>query len=176
MIKKVLFIIILLIIASGTVFAQAESYSYRNTLAITFGIVGVEGSYELMLGNHFSLLLSGFYTIKPFIDEAGAALKTRIYPLNGIFHIDLGLGYIYGQGYIGGAVDMFLFISFIGWFIDHEFFNQEGGLLIQPSLGWKIPVGRNKNLMIPVDLGVDLRISKNFDFWTYIRVGFGYSF
>ena len=176
MYKKILLVLFLFVIMSGSVFAQSEYSPYRNTFAVTVDILGIEGSYELMLGNHFSMLLSGFYNNMFFFDKTGAALKARVYPFKGIFHLDLGLGYIYGRGYLSGSTSFMLLVITFGLIGGNVIFPKEGGFLVQPGLGWKIPVGINKNIVIPIDLGFDIRASKIPDVWLYSRIGLGFSF
>ena len=179
--KRSFFLFIILLIIEGGVFAQSEDRA-KNSIALQFGVIGAELSYERIISRHFSLLADVSYTTLIFMDEFTASAKARWYPFGKAFFLDLGLGFSYGKGIVGFMSDTLLTVITFGyWLTIKDFDNDEfrtGGFLIQPSLGWKIDIGQEDGFVLPISMGLDFKIKKGAvpDFLPYLRIGLGYSF
>ena len=179
MTKKLLLTFVVLLIISGHVFSQ-EKERAKNAVTLQFGIIGAELSYERMFNRRFSILADVSYTTLIFVDEFTASVKGRWYPFKRAFYLDMGLGYTYGKGAIGMMADMVLGVVSFGYYFlredyDRNFF-RTSGFLIQGGLGWKIDIGKQDHFVLPIGMGVDVKIGEMPDFLPYIRIGVGYAF
>ena len=179
MAKKLLLLLISLLIFTGTVFTQ-EPQKAKNAIMVSFGVIGAELSYERMFNRHLSVLADVSYTTLIFVDEFTASGKGRWYPFGKAFYLDLGLGFSYGKGMIGFMGDMILSVLTFGYYLTVKNFENDefrtGGFLIQGCMGWKIDIGKQDRIVLPISMGVDFRISGVPDFLPYIRIGLGYAF
>ena len=177
MAKRIALIFIVLLVVSGAVFAQERAH---NTVALSFGIVGVEASYERMFNRYLSVLGSASATTILFMDEITASVQGRWYPFGRAFHLDLGLGYTYGMGvgnFMGKAILGAMTLGLIFLIPDYIDKNpRKGGLLIQTGLGWKIDVGKPDGFVLPITLGLNFRAAETPDVMPYMRLGLGYAF
>ena len=171
--------LIVLIIVSGSIFAQEQERA-KNSIALSFGVVGAELSYERIFNRRLSVLADVSYTTLLFMDEFTAAAKGRWYPFGRAYYLELGLGYSYGKGVVGFLGDMFLTIFTFGWYLSQKDFENDvfrtGGFLIQPGMGWKIDIGKTDRFVLPISMGLDIKIAEMPDFLPYLRFGLGYSF
>ena len=175
MTKKVLFLCLIILIAGGAVFAQGFA---RSSVAVQFTLIGASASYEFIISPHFSLLGEVAYTTMVLINEFSAAAKARWYPFGKAFYLDLGLGYCYGRGYIDFTADMVMIVLTLGYWLYTKDWDEpyRGGFLIQPGLGWKIDIGKPDGFVLPISMGLDIKIGEYPDFFPYFRIGIGYSF
>jgi len=176
--KRVFLILLVLLVISGSVFAQDRA---KNSIAVSAGVIGAELSYERILTPHFSLLADTSYTTLFFMDEFTVSGKGRWYPFGKAFFFDLGLGYSYGKGVVGFMGDMLLTVITFGyWLSVKDFENDElrsGGFLIQPGLGWKLDIGKPDGFVLPISAGMNIKFSSDMpDLMPYLRIGLGYSF
>ena len=182
MVKKTAVFLVLLI-AAGGLFAQeitiVENEKPKNTAALSFGFIGVEGSYERQFNNYLSVLVDASYTTLVLMDEFTASVKGRWYPFGKTFYLDLGLGYSYGYGTVNLMKDMILTTLTFGWWLTQIDYDniRTGGFLIQPGLGWKIDVGKPGAFVLPIGMGLDFKIGPEIpDVTPFFRIGLGYSF
>jgi len=180
-IKKIILLFIIFILISGAVFAREQERA-NNSIVVGVGLVGVELSYERMFNRYLSAVASVSYTELIFMNEFTASGKGRFYPFGGIFFMELGVGYTYGKGVVGGIADMMLALLTFGWWltqIEEDDIFRTGGLLIQPGIGWKIG-GKTPGLVMPISMGINfkrpLKDGDIPDFMPYFRIGIGYSF
>jgi len=178
--KSILFIVIILLLVSGGVFAQ-EKERPNNTISLSFGVIGAGLSYEYMFGRHLSVLADISCQTMIFADEFTASGKGRWYPFGRAFYLEMGLGYVYGRGMVNMMKEMVLGVMTLGlyWLLmdDPDDDHRTGGLLVQPGLGWKIDIGKPGGLVLPIGMGLDIKINKEMpDFMPYFRIGLGYSF
>jgi len=181
MVKKIVISLVFISMVVSGLSAQEDSSADRalNNISVGFGIITIGGSYERMFGRHFSLLADLSYTNIGIIEETTASLKGRVYPFGKAFFLDLGLGYTYGRGLINAMKDMILGILTFGWWftqIDLEDANNHC-FLVQPGIGWKIDIGKQDAFVLPINMGLDLRLGAEVpDVVPYFRIGVGYSF
>ena len=182
--KKVTLMLLVLIVAAGGLFAQNEEKA-KNAVAVQFGFIGVEASYERMFNRHFSVLGDMSYTYLILADEFTLSAKGRVYPFGGAFYLELGLGYAYGHSLSDRMGDLVLSVLTFGWWltqIDKDRLAPNGGFLIQPALGWKIDIGKKDHFVLPISLGLDFKLikiddsGKLPDALPYLRIGVGYAF
>lgn len=176
MTKRFFLFFICLLVLIGGVFAQSEERA-KNNISLSAGIIGAELSYERMFNRHFSVLADVSYTTLIVMDEFTVSGKGRWYPFGKIFYLDLGLGFSYGEGVAGAVGDMILLLfTFGNHDVESDVF-RSGGFLIQPGLGWKIDIGKPDGFVLPVAMGLDIKLgSEVSDFMPYLRAGLGYSF
>ena len=178
MFKRILIAFIILLIITGVVFGQEQPRA-KNAMSLSFGFIGSELSYERMFNRHFSVLADVSYTTLLLFDMFTASAKARVYPFGKTFYLDVGLGYVYGRGVFGGVGNLVLGIFTLGyyWAITGEDpFARTSGFLVQPSLGWKIDIGKQDHFLLPISMGVDIKIAELSDFLPFIRIGVGYAF
>jgi hypothetical protein len=187
MCKRIIVMLFLVTAAAGNIFAE-ETQRASNRIALSLGLIGAEVSYEKVLSPYFSILGQVSYNNWVITDSISVAGKGRIYPFGGAFYLDLGLGFSNGYNatdLIGEFVaDLILGIFTFGlWFTTEEYQNRvysdverENGFLIQPGLGWNIDIGKKDHFMMPIGMGLDIRISNNPAILYYFRIGLGYAF
>ena len=185
--KKLFLFITLIVLISVTMFAEdaapAKKYSgnTHNTFVLSFGVIGVEASYEYNFNRFLSVMADVSYTTMVFMDEFTAAGKGRWYPFGKRFYLELGLGYSYGKGVTGFIGDMLLGVMTLGiyWAVkdwENDIF-RSSGFLVQPGLGWKFDIGKKPGaFVLPIGLGVDIMIKDIPDWLPFLRIGVGYSF
>ena len=181
MFKKIVLLIVVLLVISGALFAQDRA---KNSIALSFGFIGAELSYERIFNRYLSVLGDVSFTTLVFVYDFSASAKTRVYPFGGAFFLDLGMGYTYSTGMVAGfgslIRDMILTVFTFGYWlkkIDMDDYKPSGGFLFQPGLGWKIDVGKPDGFVLPISMGLDIKVNKKHpDFMPYLRIGVGYSF
>ena len=176
--KKALLLVLLMLIIAGVVFAQADA---KNTAAVQITFLGVAGSYERMFTPHFSLLAEAAFTTLGIADEFTASGKARWYPFGKAFYLEMGLGLAYGHSFSNFIGNFLLGVITFGWWFTTDEFNatinkRTGGFLLQPGLGWKIDIGQPGGLVLPIGMGLDIKVSAPPDILPYFRIGLGYSF
>ena len=174
--KRAFLLLVILLIASGSLFAQNRA---KNSVLVQFGIIGAELSYERILSPHFSLLADVSYTTLGIVDELTASGKGRWYPFGGAFYLEMGVGYAYGRSFSNFIGNMFLGMVTFGWWftqLDEDDFARTGGFLLQPGMGWKIDIGKPDGFVLPISLGLDIKTGAPPDILPYLRIGVGYSF
>jgi len=209
MIKRTLTVFLLLFIIAGNVFAQEQEQEQeqeqkqeqqkqteetaKNRIGYTIGLVGVELSYERLIVPHFSFLCQVTYNNWLVADSLAFSGKARWYPFGKTFYMDLGLGYSNGYNYTGEIAELFgdliLGIVSLGlWFYSDQFQEKEAsneivrnhGVLIQPGLGWNIDIGKKNRFMMPIGMGMDIRVVPDkldkSAFLPYFRLGLAYAF
>ena len=176
--KSFLALIVLLVFASG-IHAQ-EQRRAKNSIAVSFGILGAELSYERMFNRYFSVLADTSYTTLILIDEFTLSGKGRVYPFGGAFYLEMGLGFSYGRGVTDFMTNMLLGVLTFGYYFttldDDDFLRRRAGFLLQPGLGWKIDIGKPDGFVLPINMGMDIRVGSLPDILPYLRIGLGYSF
>ncbi|MDR2517231.1 MAG: hypothetical protein LBC88_07615 [Spirochaetaceae bacterium] len=183
MAKKLFFVMMIAALSTGGVFAEeappVEASRAKNTAAVTVGLIGVEASYERSLTRNFSVLADVSYSNVFFVgDSYTAAIRGRWYPWGKTFFLDLGLGYGNTVGLLGSTAEFVLLILTLG-LVRPDAINDAlrvQGLLVAPSMGWKIDVGKPGGFVIPVVLGLDVVVGGRTDVVPYARVGVGFSF
>jgi len=187
MIKRTALLLIVLFAAAGGIFAQDRQRA-KNALSVSVGVLGAELGYERMFGERFSVLAGASYTRLFIVEEFTASVKGRAYPFGGVFFLDLGLGYTYGRGLVkaveGAMEDMLLVLLTFGWWSsqigDVEICKRTSGFLIQPGLGWKIDFGKPDGFILPISMGLDIKLVNlsrdGLDVMPYLRIGVGYAF
>ena len=180
--KKLLLSLIILIIISGFVFSQEQAKA-KNAITFSINIIGAEVNYERMFGRHLSVLADASARTLVFINEFTVSGKGRWYPFGGAFYMEMGLGYIYGNGLLGFTRDSTVAVLALIFFpmiplmdIDYEFLKKSGGLLVQPGMGWKIDIGKPNGFILPIGMGINFKIGEDPDFLPYLRIGLGYAF
>ena len=177
--NRVLCLLIFFFLFPAFTFTEEQDRA-KNAVALSFGIFGAEASYERMFSRHLSVLADVSYTTMIFMDEFTVSGKGRWYPFGKTFYLDLGLGYTYGKGVVGFMGDMILGVMTFGyyWLVkdwEDDIF-RTGGFLIQPGIGWKIDIGKPDKFVLPIGLGVDIKVAEVPDFMPYFRIGLGYAF
>ena len=185
--KKKLIFLLLMAVSAINLYSQNDERAV-NRIVFSAGLVGAEISYERVFSEKFSILASVSYNNWLFVDSLSISGKARYYPFNGTFFIDIGLGYSNGYNISGEFAeligDLLLGIITFGlWFTTEHFqdrFNEaperEHGFLIQPGMGWNFDIGRQDRFMLPVAMGLDIRISENWAIMPYFRIGLAYAF
>jgi hypothetical protein len=180
MVMKKLIILVVLAFCAGGLFSEEKEGKNqerpKNAIALTFGAIAVEASYERALTDHFSVLASVSYNWFFFGDETAAAVKARWYPWAGAFFLEMGAGYANTIGLAGGYGNIMLLFLTLGLSGDQYENFRIHGLLLAPALGWRFDPGKPGGVIIPLNLGVDYIIGSRIDFVPYARVGVGFSF
>jgi len=184
MAKKLLLIFIIFLMISGFAFSRERELSNaKNAISLSFSFIGIEASYERIFNSHFSVLADASYMTLVFMEELTASGKARWYPFGRAFYMELGLGYTYGSGivrfYSDAAVFMFaiIFLPLLPLLdSEYEFGRRTGGLLVQGGMGWKIDIGKRDGFVLPISMGINLKIGEEPDFVPYFRLGLGYAF
>ena len=200
--KIIALAVIVMLAASGRIFAQTEAGGDAeaggnnimgngiieiddtglppNTIAVSFGIIGIEGSYERAFNKYFSALFDVSFTTLIVFNEFTASVKARWYPCGKIFFFDLGMGYSYGNAGILNSTVGLLGVVLIFPLLDPGFqklFQPTHGFLIQPGLGWQIGLGAQKKWVLPIIMGLDFKVGPELpDIMPYLRIGLGYRF
>ena len=178
--KKALLLLIIIMVVTGSVFAQQERA--KNNFTLQLGVIGAELSYERIFTPHFSLLADVSYFYLILGDEFTASGKVRWYPFGKAWYLEMGAGYVYGRSLfpvVGEAIGQLLlmFMSFFLYIPDGlHTIERTHGLILQPAMGWKIDIGRPDGWVLPISLGMDIKIARLPDFIPYLRIGLGYSF
>ncbi|GHU70360.1 hypothetical protein FACS189450_04670 [Spirochaetia bacterium] len=195
MTKKLFLAAFILIIITGGLFSQewAEPEPAKNTFTLGVGLLSAELSYERTLSSHFSVLVDASYNYF-FSHGYTAAVRGRWYPWGKVFFLDLGLGYGnslgingFSVGLAGGLVVWLFTFTNVNLFEMVDVFGalRSSGPLISPGLGWKIDIGKPNGFSLTINTGVDVIINLArpvlfeflpYDYMSYTRVGFGYSF
>ena len=186
--RNVLLLIILMAVTAGSLYGQEEADA-KNIIGLSVGFIGAEISYERVFSPYFSVLGQVSYSTWVFADSLSVLGKARWYPFGGAFFLDLGIGYSNGYNLTDEIVEIFAdillgMISFGLWFLSDEYqsrdhllgVERENSLLVQSGLGWNIDIGKKNHFMLPVSLGMDIRILKNPVFLPYLRLGLSYAF
>ena len=185
--KKIILLLIVLSVISGSVFAQEQDAEAevkneraKNSIAGSFGIIGAALSYERIFNRYFSVLADTSYTTLVLIDEFTVAGKGRVYPFGGAFYLEMGLGFSYGRGMTDLMVNMLLGVLTFGYYFttleEDDLLKRRAGFLVQPGLGWKIDIGKKDGFVLPINLGVNIRVGDVPDALPFLRIGLGYSF
>jgi len=172
---------------------QDENHVWaKNRIALSAGMIGAELSYERLFSRHFSVLGQVSYSNWIFADSISVSGKARLYPFGKTFYLELGLGYSNGYN-LGDDLTKFIgdlmlgLITFGLWFTTDQFkennkeldSSRDHGLLLQTGLGWNIDIGKPDGFMLPIGMGLDIRIAANDilpPILPYLRIGLGYSF
>ena len=175
--KKIILLVAILLVFSTAVFAQKGA----NIVAVSAGIVGGELSYERTLNDNVSVLGAVSFTTLVFMHEFTVSGKARWYPFGGAFFLDMGLGFSHGRGMYAFAEDfaqIMLYMFTFGALPEDGLTPKDttGGLLLQPGLGWNISLGNSGRMYLPIALGANIKIAKEFDLMPVIRIGLGFSF
>jgi len=147
--KKIIFILILVLVFSGALFAQEDRPANirSNWLSGELSLLGAGLRYERMLSQKWSVGINAYWnSLFWFWNELEAGLSFRFYPCGRTFFTGLGLGFhihsgTYEYEYSGGTYTWFGTVTGgavapeIGWKID---VGKEGGFFIQPGI--KVPV------------------------------------
>ena len=177
--KKNFLTLVVLCGVIGGVFAQNQERA-NNSIALSFGFIGAQLSYERMFNRYFSVLADTSYTTLILIDEFTLSGKGRVYPFGGAFYLEMGLGLSYGRGVTDFMTNMLLGVLTFGYYFttldDDAFFQRKAGFLLQPGLGWKIDIGKTDAFVLPIGMGLDIKVGKSPDILPYLRIGLGYSF
>ena len=134
--KKVYLFVVLVFIMAGVVFA--EGGGQRNWISGEISLLGVGARYERMLNDNFSIGATAFFNSFLFFwNSYGIQATARWYPWVSNFYAEIGLGY----GFVStGEYDA-------------------NGLMITPTIGWRIDVGRpggfyiNPMIAVPITVG-----------------------
>jgi len=176
MVKKRFVVILLIFVVCGALFAQERA---KNSFAVSFGVFGAELSYERIFNRHFSVLADVSYFSLILTDELAVTGNARVYPFGKAFYLNLGLGYAYGRSSVEMFSSLILGIITWGWYfttLDEDVFTRKHGFAIQPSIGWKIDIGKPDAFVLPISLGVDIKTGRIPGYLPYLRIGLGYSF
>jgi len=177
--KRIFLLVMVLFVVISGVFAQNQAKA-KNSIAVSFGIFGAELSYERMFNRYFSVLADTSYTTFILVDEFTLSGKGRVYPFGGAFYLEMGLGFSYGRGVTDFMTNMILGALTFGWYFttldDNDFFQRKAGFLLQPGLGWKIDIGKPDAFVLPISMGLDVKVGNSPDILPYLRIGLGYSF
>ena len=182
MAKKILCVVIILFTAV-CVFAQ-DGRNGKNNISLSAGIFGAEAAYEYSLNRFLSLIGDVSYSWLGIADEFTVSAKGRIYPFGGVYFLELGLGFAYGHSITDRIGDILLGALTLGWYftqVPENRFDPNGGFLVQPGMGWKVPLG-NSALTMPISMGLDFKLvkinedGKLPDAFPWLRVGLGYTF
>ena len=179
MTKKLFLAFIVFSVISGGAFAQDQERA-RNTIAASFSILGAALSYERMFNRHFSVLAEASYNTLVLIEEFTFSGKARWYPFGRAFYLELGLGLSYGRGITAIMTSLILGMFTFGWYFttldEEDFLARRAGFLVQPGMGWKIDIGRPGGFVLPISMGLNLKLGEVPDILPFLRIGLGYSF
>jgi len=192
--RKMIILLFLAIIVCGSIFAEDEMDIERakNRVALTFGLIGADLSYELVLNPYFSVLGQAAYNFWFVADSLSFTGRGRVYPFGKSFFLDMGLGYSNGYnitketGEAVGHLILGLF-TFGLWFSSDQYKEWEEksgeikgrvhGFAIQPAIGWNIDTGKPDKMMMPISMGLDIRRAEDGRTITpFFRMGVGYAF
>ena len=178
--KRMLLLVIILLIVIGGAFAQ-EKERTNSTITLGVGILSAAFNYEYNFNRYLSVMADVSCNTLLFAYEYTASGKGRWYPFGRAFYLELGLGYVYGKGIGGMLADMLLGTMTLGLYFlaveDWQKRFESGGLLVQPGLGWKIDIGKRGGFVLPINMGLDIKINKETpDAMPFLRIGLGYSF
>jgi len=187
--KKGLAAIILIMVIFGNLYAHDDHEFAKNRIALSLGLLGADLSYERMIVQNFSVLGQVSYTTWAIADSLAFDGKARWYPFYGAFYLEMGLGY--SNGYNATEVlaefvaDLILGVITLGlWFASDNFQNRwsevhierQHGLSIQPGMGWNVDIGKKGGFMLPISLGLNIRLSENTTVLPYIKFGIAFAF
>ena len=187
MFKKIIILLILGSLISIGVFANENENEFRHhRVALTVGVLGGDLSYEYMFNPNFSVLGQIAYHSFIFADSFSVTARGRVYPGGKSFFLDLGLGYSFGYRFPIEEIIIDLVLGVVTgglWFLTDEFQNKEysdgvyeHGLSIQPGMGWNIDIGKHNRLMLPISMGLDVRVARYLAILPYFRIGLTYAF
>ena len=195
--KKIIITVLLIAVLSVCLSAQQQtsgSGSFpedraQNRIAVSAGLIGLfDVSYERLLTPNFSILGQISYNNLVIADSFSVSGKGRWYPFSGAFFLDLGLGYSHGYNITDQIskiiADMLLMMFSFGlWGLSEDYQNRdyganayEHGFYVQPGLGWNIDIGEQDKFLLPISMGLDIRIAQNTTVLPFIRIGLGYAF
>jgi len=168
-------------VLSVGVFAQEQNRERaRNSIAASVSLFGASLSYERMLSRHFSLLAESSYNTLVLIEEFTVSGKGRWYPAGNVFYLELGLGFSYGRGISDIMSHLLLGMFTFGWYFttldEEDLLARRPGFLVQPGMGWKIDIGRPDGFVLPISMGLNIKLGGVPDILPFLRIGLGYSF
>jgi len=150
--RKLVFVLILAVLVTGSVFAQANVKT--NWISADVGIIGIGLRYEYMLSENLSVGANFYVNSLLFTGSGGFIVAARYYPWGKNFYTELGLGLGSVNGY--GEVDI---IEKTEGTVDSWIGITTTGFIISPGLGWKIDVGEpggfyiQPGFKIPIAIG-----------------------
>ena len=190
MTRKLILFFVFLLVFSG--FAFSQEAKAKNAIALYPRLGGIEVSYERMLSSHFSFLIDGTYRFMGDYTDITVSGKGRWYPFSMTFHLELGLGYYYGNGappgwllfdygmLAAGALS-YSWSSDLG---EKNLPDMKGNIFIMSGIGWKIDIGKPDAFFLPIGLGFGIFRNPRYDEdddmkWLplpYFIIGLGYAF
>lgn len=149
--KRFFLFLILAIIAAGGLFAQVQDAdSHLNWISGEVGLFGAGLRYERMMGDKVSIGGTAVWgNTFFFFGSVGAMATGRFYPWGGAFYAELGVGF--GNTTLSNVT----------------------GVMVAPSIGWKIDVGLPGGFFLNPHIAVPLAIGKS-KFDDTFGVGFGF--
>ncbi|MCL2180035.1 MAG: hypothetical protein FWB83_02815 [Treponema sp.] len=194
--RNFIIVFVIAVIFTGAVFAQDEFFDEPeaepralNRLGLSIGLMGADFTYERVFNQHFSVLGQVSYNNWVIADSLAISGKARVYPFGGVFFLDLGIGYSNGYNITEELTEIMLdiilgIVTFGLWFLSDEYKEKSylddvergNGILIQPSLGWNIDVGRQDRFFMPINMGLDIRVGSDLTVLPFFRMGVSYSF
>ena len=175
--KKFLFVVIIMSVAAGGAFAQADSNTHWVSGEVS--LLGIGARYEYMLTPNFSVGAHMYASTLIIWNNTGISAVGRYYPWGNIFFGELALGF----GYSSVVRDY-----------EYKYYNETyksndwvgiTGFLIAPAVGWKIDVGNKGGFFLQPGVKVPIVIGKKkpvLDWWgsNYVlsgsKVGVGTGF
>ena len=177
--KKIILCLVVFVLAGGILFAQEVQYERpKNNIALHATLLGLAFSYERCFNPYVSVLADTSLNVLPATFTIAA--KGRLYPFGRAFFLEMGAGFGITAGYIGLTGGLLLRTLTLGFYgIEDKIWLR--GLVLTPSMGWKIDIGKPGGFTLPISFGIDF-------FWGYreikipadlvfnFRLGLGYSF
>ena len=176
--KKAVLVLVIFTLIGTAVFSQEEEVFKKNTVALYATVLGTAFNYEYSFNPYLSVLADTSLNLFPA--TVTAAAKGRWYPFGKTFFLEMGAGFGLTAGYMGFTSALLVRTMTLG-FVGIEDKVWLRGVVVTPSLGWKIRLGKEKNLCLPISLGIDFfagsrELEIPVDFVFNARIGFGYIF
>ncbi|MCL2443782.1 MAG: hypothetical protein FWD13_10025 [Treponema sp.] len=188
--KMLAAVILVMVLLTGNLYADdGVKEEAQNILALSVGLIGADLSYERVFFSNFSVLGQISYTNWIIADSLSVDGKARWYPFNGAFFLDIGLGF--SNGYNAAPVlvefigDILLGVITLGlWFTSDNFqqrwdeveIERHNGFSIQPGFGWNIGKGKRSGILVPISMGLNIRLSNDTTILPYFKIGLGIAF
>ena len=168
--KKFLFVVIIMSVAAGGAFAQADSNTHWVSGEVS--LLGIGARYEYMLTPNFSVGAHMYASTLIIWNNTGISAVGRYYPWGNIFFGELALGFGYNSGvrdyeykYEDGSWGYWLHGSGVRKGNDWVGIT---GFLVAPAVGWKIDVGNKGGFFLQPGVKVPIVIGKKkpiIDWW-----------
>jgi len=154
--KKTVFLLVLAILVTGSVFVHAQESTLNNWISGEIGLFNIGVRYEYQLDPKFSVGANAFANSLFFTASSGVVAFGRFFPTEKSFFLELGLGY-------GSARSASTDIKYVVTGTQEE--KTWGGVkttgfMINPGFGWRVDVGETGGFFIQPGFRVPIVIGK----------------